>query len=250
MGKLRRMRALSAQKISAAARIVPALDSFQIHHGRGWLSAETALVKFVNTNDANGYYRTLGLSPDATREEIRAAYYKLVWGLHPDRGGDEEDFRFVVEIANVLLNPQKKMKYDAVEEGSVYLGVMELEELARFGLLHDRDEVPNDGVLKQYWACLTDFGDVPDEDVETWIKLCCQVSPAAGYRGRVRVAVLEGGQKWPGEKSSPWGIVTADSQIFVVFQRGVEPNRLHALCAMIEQQNHLLKQIQQKRASA
>ena len=37
--------------------------------------------------------RTLGLGPDATLQEARAAYRKLAKEHHPDLGGDPEEFR-------------------------------------------------------------------------------------------------------------------------------------------------------------
>jgi hypothetical protein len=200
-------------------------------------------VKFVNENDANGYYKALSLSPDATREEIKAAYRKLVKTLHPDRGGDEELFRFVVDIANVLLDDESKTAYDSISgRNTIYLGDMEREELSRAGLLKESDlEEPSEDL---YWTCLTTFGFSAGRDTDEWIGLCWEVSQAVGYRGKLRVGVLEDGPLWPGDPSTPWGILDTDEHSFVVFQRGVEPNRLYALCAMIDWQSHLLKQTQ------
>lgn len=202
------------------------------------MTAETALVKYVNTNDANGYYKALGLSPGATREEIKAAYYKLAYKLHPDRNPDNEEaeglFKFVAQVASVLLNPQSKVDYDSVGSDSLYLGDMEREELARSGLFRSVSEKPVRRGYVQHWACATSSGFSPGQDTDAWVNFCREVSPAVGYRGRVRVAVLETGQHA--------GVATAGPDSFLVFQKGVEPNRLHALCAMIEWQNHLLKQ--------
>lgn len=218
---------------------------FELHVGRGWLTSERALVKHINRNDANGYYKTLGLSPDATKEEIKAAYRKLAKVLHPDRGGDEELFRFVAEIARTLLDSESKSSYDSVSSDSIFLGAMEQEELARSGLLRKSDEAQELIAIrrKPHWACYTAVGFAPGDDTDAWITLCREVAPAVGYRGKIRVGVVEDGQNWPCDPSYPWGIISAGPHIFVVFQRGVEPNRLHALCAMIDWQNHLLNQI-------
>lgn len=220
---------------------------FKLHLGRGWFTSEDGLVKFVNGNDANGYYRALGLSPDATTEEIRSAYRRLIKILHPDRGGDEELFRFIVDIASVLLDEEAKVEYDSVRRGSIYLGNMEREELnRRKGFNKAAEEAIAEGKTER-WACLTDSGFPPDKDTDLWIELCRQVSPAVGYRGRVRVGVIEGGQHWPCDPAIPWGIFSVrPGSSFVVFQRGVEPNRLFALCAMIDWQ----KQLQYGRAAA
>lgn len=228
---------------ATAARISPRPSEYELHTGRGWLTSETALVRRVNQNDANGYYKALGLKPDATKEEIKAAYRKLIKRIHPDCGGDEELYRFVVEIANVLLDPGAKADYDSVDGFSIYLGNMEREELARVGVRIDGQAREDEVACRLCWACLTDLGHQPGDDTDAWVDLCRQVSPAVGYRGKIRVGVLEGGRYWPCDPSSPWGILSTGSYTFVVFQRGVEPIRLHALCAMIGLQKHMLNQI-------
>jgi len=223
----------------------------ELHPGRGWLSAERALVKKVNRNDANGYYRALKLGPDASREQIKAAYRRLAMKLHPDRGGDKDLFSFISQIAHVLLNPEKKKDYDSVSSDFVYLGIIEREELARNGfLLQDNEEELPLELYEEHWACLTNRGHKPGDDTDAWIDLCWQVSPAVGYRGKVRVGVIEGGQHWPCSPEYQWGILTASGDTFAIFQSGVEPNRLHALCAMIELQKQNQRATAQDRESS
>lgn len=213
----------------------------ELHLGRGWLTSENALVRHVNRNDANGYYKTLGLLPNATKDEIKIAYRKLVKRLHPDLGGNEELFRFVAEIASVLLDSETKRVYDSVGNNAIYIGDMEREELARVGV-HVDGPVRKDGPIHQlHWACLTTSGFPLGKETDAWIELCREVSPAVGYRGKIRAGVIEGGRYWPCDPSLSWGILTAGFYTFAIFQRGVEPNRLHALCAMIDWQKHLLK---------
>lgn len=228
----------SQSATTVKARTTPELE---LHMGRGWATSENALVKFIRY-DSNGYYRTLGLLPNATRDEIKAAFRRLVKIFHPDLGGDEELYRFIVEIAKTLLNPTTKKLYDSVGKDAFYIGDMEREELARIGVAVDEEETQNHAnevVQKQHWACLTTSGFLPGDDTDAWIDYCRQVSPAVGYRGKVQVGVIESGHYWPCDSAIPWGILTTGSQILVIFQRGVEPNRLHALCAMIDWQKHL-----------
>jgi DnaJ-domain-containing protein 1 len=42
-------------------------------------------------------YRTLGLDPGADEEAVRRAYREKVKEVHPDRGGDEQEFRAVTD---------------------------------------------------------------------------------------------------------------------------------------------------------
>ncbi|AVN59032.1 molecular chaperone DnaJ [Mesoplasma florum] len=61
------------------------------------------------------YYEVLGVSKTSTEQEIKSAYRKLAKKYHPDmnkESGAEEKFKEVNEAASVLLDADKKAKYD------------------------------------------------------------------------------------------------------------------------------------------
>jgi molecular chaperone DnaJ len=58
------------------------------------------------------HYTTLGLERNATKEEIKKAFRKLVMEHHPDKGGDENKFKEINEAYSVLYNDEKRQQYD------------------------------------------------------------------------------------------------------------------------------------------
>lgn len=58
-------------------------------------------------------YAVLGVSPDATQDEIKRAYRKLARELHPDVNADSgERFKQVTAAYDVLSDPEKRRRYD------------------------------------------------------------------------------------------------------------------------------------------
>lgn len=62
------------------------------------------------------YYEVLGVSRDASQEEIKKAYRKLAREYHPDVNSNTKDaeskFKEVKEAYDVLADPDKKARYD------------------------------------------------------------------------------------------------------------------------------------------
>lgn len=75
------------------------------------------------------YYETLGVSRDATQEEIKRAYRRLARQYHPDvNPGDkqaEEKFKAINEAYEVLSDPEKRRAYDLFGRAGVRGGTAE-----------------------------------------------------------------------------------------------------------------------------
>lgn len=61
---------------------------------------------------AKDYYQILGVSKNASQDEIKRAYRKLALKYHPDKGGNEEKFKEVNEAYQILGDPQKRTQFD------------------------------------------------------------------------------------------------------------------------------------------
>ncbi|MDI6703751.1 MAG: molecular chaperone DnaJ [bacterium] len=94
------------------------------------------------------YYELLGVSRDASIDEIKSAYRKLAKKYHPDKNpGDKtagEKFKEIAEAYEVLSDPNKRAQYD------------------RFGHEGVKSSFGTGGFT---WADFTHFGDVDLEDV-------------------------------------------------------------------------------------
>ena len=83
------------------------------------------------------YYKILGVSRDATEEEIKKSYRKIAMQYHPDRNPGnkeaEEKFKIASEAYEVLRDPQKKEIYDhyGIEglKGSGFTGFRGFEDI-------------------------------------------------------------------------------------------------------------------------
>lgn len=65
-------------------------------------------------------YEVLGVSSEATQDEISASYRKLARKYHPDApgGGDAEKFKEIALAYEVLSDPEKRERYDKTGEFS------------------------------------------------------------------------------------------------------------------------------------
>lgn len=69
------------------------------------------------------YYETLNVSKDATQDEIKKSYRKLVKEHHPDKtGGDDTKFKQISEAYEILGDPTKRKQHDNKNSGYTVYG--------------------------------------------------------------------------------------------------------------------------------
>lgn len=68
------------------------------------------------------YYQLLGVNRNSSPEEIKQAYRRLAMKHHPDKGGDEAEFKRINEAYAVLGDTQKKAEYDSPQSQQSWEG--------------------------------------------------------------------------------------------------------------------------------
>jgi molecular chaperone DnaJ len=65
------------------------------------------------------YYHVLGVSPDASADEIKRAYRQLARRYHPDISGDDRAVAFLeaAQAYETLADPRRRRSYDAERSG-------------------------------------------------------------------------------------------------------------------------------------
>lgn len=77
------------------------------------------------------YYEILGVSKNASPDELKKAYRRLAIQHHPDRGGDEANFKELNEAYEVLKDDAKRKRYD--QFGHAGVGSSAASDGAPFG---------------------------------------------------------------------------------------------------------------------
>ncbi|MGB9799988.1 MAG: DnaJ C-terminal domain-containing protein [Thermanaerothrix sp.] len=163
------------------------------------------------------YYKILGVDRNATEEEIKKAYRRLAMKYHPDRNpGDksaEEKFKEINEAYEVLGDPEKRKRYDALGESyfrwqqSGAPGDFNWEEWFAQGPVGTRtvridlDDLFGDlGGFSDFFSAI--FGGMPGTTTRTAGRRTRQTTPAVeqpvqitleeAYRGTTRLIQVDG----------------------------------------------------------
>ncbi|KAM5556142.1 dnaJ protein [Rosa sericea] len=74
-------------------------------------------------SDNSKYYEILGVSKNASAEDLKKAYKKAAMKNHPDKGGDPEKFKELAQAYEVLNDPEKREIYDQYGEDGLKEGM-------------------------------------------------------------------------------------------------------------------------------
>jgi curved DNA-binding protein len=135
------------------------------------------------------YYQILGVSRDASGDEIKKAYRKLAMKYHPDKAkGDkkqaEEKFKQISEAYAVLSNPEKKKQYD------------------EFGSQAFRDKFSQEDIFRGF-----DFGEIFDFGISDNIfsRIFGGLGGGRPRGGRSRIYRYGGPEGYHGQVQAPKG---------------------------------------------
>ncbi len=146
------------------------------------------------------YYRILGVSREATREEIKKAYRKLARLYHPDRNPDpeaQEKFKEINEAYHVLSDEEKREEYDRIlnsgDENKFRDFLEYIQEFVESIVKGERNKAkkPRRGqdIRLKLWLTLEEaaFGAKKEVQYEKWVD--CPDCEGKGIRGKAETVV-------------------------------------------------------------
>lgn len=94
-------------------------------------------------------YQILGVTRDATSQELKKAYRKLALVEHPDKGGDGSQMGLITQAYQILLDPQKRTHFDENWRAFQEADVEEEQESIVRGYLKSGDALPYSYLFRQ-----------------------------------------------------------------------------------------------------
>ena len=67
------------------------------------------------------YYDILGVSEDASNDQIKKAFKNIAKKEHPDRGGNETVFKEANEAYDTLKDTKKRQEYDTLRLSLIHI---------------------------------------------------------------------------------------------------------------------------------
>lgn len=89
-------------------------------------------TRFNPPDDQEDYYRILGVEKTSTSRQITSAYRKKAISMHPDKGGDAEQFKKLVEAYEILSDESKRQAYDRFGKTGMHGSNVRNEETEAF----------------------------------------------------------------------------------------------------------------------
>jgi DnaJ-class molecular chaperone len=90
-------------------------------------------------SDSCDLYRVLGLSKDASQDDIRSAFKKLALQHHPDKkGGDDTEFKRINEAYQILSDVDKRKVYDMKYEDNINIDLLSKFASILMNIVHDK----------------------------------------------------------------------------------------------------------------
>ena len=123
------------------------------------------------------YYEILGVNKNASKDDIKKAFYKLAHKYHPDKkDGNEAKFKQVNEAYQVLSDDAKRSKYDQFGSGFENIGQ---QGQGGYGGHQQGETAENEHMMPKERCQIPGEinSDQCDDSTREWYEPSCQTTP-------------------------------------------------------------------------